>query len=146
MTNDDVAVFVRRATPHDALAHLSEAALSRATGARGGGALVEQIFGVGVDAGQVVDLVDAEVAKGHVWIAQRIEEIVAGALVVDGCIKVIWVQPTSRRHQVATAILDALLASEDPPRDAWALPGDRATKSLYESIGWKARLLTMRGE
>ena len=28
---------------------------------------------------------------------------------------------------------------------AWALPGDRATKSLYESVGWKARLLTMRG-
>jgi hypothetical protein len=29
--------------------------------------------------------------------------------------------------------------------DAYALPGDRAMKSLYESIGWKARLLTMRG-
>ena len=32
------------------------------------------------------------------------------------------------------------------PLDAFALPGDRATKSLFESLGWKARLLTMRGE
>jgi hypothetical protein len=43
-------------------------------------------------------------------------------------------------------MLNELRAMATPPLDAFALPGDRAMKSLYESIGWKARLITMRGE
>jgi hypothetical protein len=43
-------------------------------------------------------------------------------------------------------MLNAMAQSANPPVDGLALPGDRATKSLYESFGWKARLLTMRGE
>ena len=51
-----------------------------------------------------------------------------------------------RRERVATTLLHALVAGERPPKDGYALPGDRGMKSLYESLGWKARLLTMRGE
>jgi hypothetical protein len=50
-----------------------------------------------------------------------------------------------RRTKIATTMVRTLLESATPPVDAYALPGDRAMKSLYESIGWKARLLTMRG-
>ena len=55
----------------------------------------------------------------------------------------IYVSPTRRRHHLAQQLLNALLEGEMPPRDAWVLPGDRATKSLYESLKWKARCLTM---
>ena len=106
---------------------------------------MEQLWGSGVDSDKMRGELAAEVAAGHVWVAQHGDEIIAGALVVDRCIRAIWVQLASRRRKVATTLLNALLTSDDPPRDAWALPGDRATKSLYESVGWKARLLTMRG-
>ena len=43
-------------------------------------------------------------------------------------------------------LLHELVVGENPPKDGYALPGDRGMKSLYESLGWKARLLTMRGE
>ena len=59
-------------------------------------------------------------------------------------IEALYVTPKQRRQGVARAMVASLLASPSPPIDAWALPGDRAAKSLYESIGWKARLLTMR--
>jgi GNAT superfamily N-acetyltransferase len=60
-------------------------------------------------------------------------------------VEAIYVDHDFRRHRFATKLMKTLLSSDDPPLDAYALPGDRAMKSLYESIGWKARLLTMRG-
>ncbi len=60
-------------------------------------------------------------------------------------IEAIYVAHGFRRQKVATILVKTLLASDTPPVDAYALPGDRAMKSLYESLGWKARLLTMRG-
>jgi GNAT superfamily N-acetyltransferase len=58
----------------------------------------------------------------------------------------IYVYQQYRRSKLATALLRKLGEAEFCPIDAWVLPGDRATKSLYESVGWKARRLTMSGE
>ena len=56
----------------------------------------------------------------------------------------LYVAPARRREGVGSRLARAVLESDGAPSDAWALPGDRATKSLYESLGMKARLLTMR--
>jgi GNAT superfamily N-acetyltransferase len=144
MTRRDGTGWIRRATSSDSLNHLVEPAFTRATSARGGRALLEQLWGSDLDATGVKAAIDDEVAAGNVWVALSDQEIVAGALVGERCVKVIWVQPAHRRHRVASTLLTHLFSLDTPPLDAWALPGDRATKSLYESLGWKARLLTMR--
>ena len=108
---------------------------------RGGPALINTITG-GSDLGSVVD---ALLADGALWGAFSDDRLVAFAVVRSDVVEAIYVAPTSRRQGVATLMIKTLLALNDPPRDAYALPGDRAMKSLYESIGWKARLLTMRG-
>jgi len=55
----------------------------------------------------------------------------------------LFVRPEDRRQGWGGTLLKALLDSDRPPVDAWALPGDRGMKSIYEKAGWKARLLTM---
>lgn len=73
------------------------------------------------------------------------EDGCVGLAIVDaGVLAAVYVAPARRREGVATAIAREVLDARDAPSDAWALPGDRATKSLYESLGMKARLLTMR--
>jgi len=74
------------------------------------------------------------------------ETLVGFAAVELGVIEAIYVERSRRRQGVGRSLVDHLLNSPFPPRDAHVLPGDRAMKSLYESFGWKARLLTMRGE
>jgi len=145
MTDNGVVVSVRRAKSDDSFDHLVEGAHSRALSARGGLALLEQLWGSEIAPDDVREALRRCVQQGHVWVALEGEQVVAGALVRERCVQAIWVQPGHRRHRVASEILRTLLNSEDAPVDAWALPGDRATKSLYESVGWKARLLTMRG-
>jgi GNAT superfamily N-acetyltransferase len=145
MADQGPATVIRLATPRDDLAPLANAALARARVARGGRALVEQVWGCEPNDEQVAALVAREVADAHVWVADASDVIIGAALVRHGCVEVLWVVPSHRRQGVATAVVRFLLDLEDAPRDAWALPGDRATKSLYESVGWKARLLTMRG-
>lgn len=146
MRDDSDPVLVRRATTADRLGHLLEAVATRAHEVRGGRELVVQLWGRDLDAAAIERALVDDIAAGRLWIAQRGSDIIAGALVADDCVRAIWVQPAYRRHKIASRLLDAVLNSETPPHDAWALPGDRATKSLYESVGWKARLLTMRGE
>jgi GNAT superfamily N-acetyltransferase len=55
----------------------------------------------------------------------------------------IYVRPAWRRRGSGLLLLRSVQAAVV---DAWVLPGDRATKSLYEKVGWKARRLTMSGE
>jgi GNAT superfamily N-acetyltransferase len=87
------------------------------------------------------------IAAGCVWVARDEDDALLGfALCRGGLIELLYVEGAFRRQGVARSILTTLASSDNPPVDALALPGDRATKSLYESIGWKARLLTMRGE
>ena len=145
MTDHGLALSVRRADSRDSLEHLFEGAYARALAARGGVGLLEQLWGSEIGLDEVRAALERCVHNGDVWVALKGEQIVAGALVRDCCVQAIWVVPGHRRRRVASSILSQLLNSDTAPVDAWALPGDRATKSLYESVGWKARLLTMRG-
>lgn len=145
MTDNSVVVSVRRATTLDPLDHLIDGAHARALHARGGVALLEQLWGSETTIDQVRAAVAHCVRNGQIWLAHDGQRIVAGALVRERCVQAIWVEAGHRRQGVASAVLHTLLGGDGAPLDAWALPGDRATKSLYESVGWKARLLTMRG-
>lgn len=62
----------------------------------------------------------------------------------------LWVTEAMRSRgvgrQLAHAALDWLADAGASEFDALALPGDRATKQLFESLGFKARLLVMRRE
>jgi len=86
------------------------------------------------------------VAGNCVMLERREDQLVGFAVVRHQTIVGVYVSPASRRAGVARDIAKSLFAMDAPPRDAFALPGDRATKSLYESLGLKARLLTMRAE
>ena len=87
---------------------------------------------------------DGVIEGGSVWLGHD-DEPVSLAVLDQGIVKILYVAKGHRRRGVGRATLAALL-SQAAPIDAWALPGDRASKSLYESVGWRARLLTMRGE
>lgn len=108
---------------------------------RGGPALLETLGDTPGDG----NLLAALVASSTLWIVAEKGDLKGFGIFRGGVIEAIYVSPESRRQRVATTLLKTLLASDTPPLDAYALPGDRAMKSLYESLGWKARLLTMRG-
>jgi hypothetical protein len=86
------------------------------------------------------------VTSGAIWTISDETGLLGFALVRDEVVEGVFVEHRRRRQHVATTLLRALAAGERPPKDGYALPGDRGMKSLYESLGWKARLLTMRGE
>ncbi len=124
----------------DELRALWERALGELRATRGGQALlVESLPASGDPLG---DLVTA----GQVFVEHRDDVVVGVAVVRDAVIVGVYVTPAWRGQGVARSIATELFALSDPPLDALALPGDRATKSLYESLGLKARLLTMRAE
>ena len=91
------------------------------------------------------DLGDFETAiqRGAVWLGHD-EEPVSLVILDEGIVKLLYVVTRLRRRGLGRSTL-AELVRQAAPIDAWALPGDRASKSLYESVGWRARLLTMRG-
>ena len=107
---------------------------------RGGPELLAAIRRERTDEGLVADLV----AVDGLWLLEDDGVLVGFAICRDRVVEAVYVTSSRRRQGAARTLLGALLASEEPPLDALALPGDRATKSLYESLGWKARLLTMR--
>lgn len=108
---------------------------------RGGEALLETIH-----SGQDDDaLLASAVAHASLWIAIDNDHPVGLALCRHGVLEVVFVKKKHRREGHARRLVQAIVENSDV-LDAYALPGDRATKSLYESFGWKARLLTMRGE
>lgn len=115
-------------------------ALEGLSATRGGPELLADVLGEGPD--PLVDLV----ARGEVRVERRGGELAGFAVVRGSTILGVFVAPAHRGRGVARAMAAALFAGAAPPRDALALPGDRATKSLYESLGLKARLLTMRAE
>lgn len=126
----------------DELRALWSHAHERLVGHRGGAELYNTICrGVAED-----DLLDHVVTNGALWTIKDSDQLVGFALVRDEVVEAVFVEHERRRGHVATTLLKALMAGENPPKDGYALPGDRAMKSLYESLGWKARLLTMRGE
>lgn len=90
-------------------------------------------------------LLASSIAVGALWIAEESGNLQGFALWRGEVIEALYVAVRSRRQKVASSLIAEMLRADHPPLDAYALPGDRAMKSLYESIGWKARLLTMRG-
>jgi GNAT superfamily N-acetyltransferase len=93
------------------------------------------------------ELLDHLVEGKCLWGASNDDDVIVGfALYRDRVVETLYVDRHFRRQGIARSLLVALRELPHPPLDAYALPGDRATKSIYESIGWKARLLTMRGE
>ncbi|HUI03450.1 MAG TPA: GNAT family N-acetyltransferase [Acidimicrobiales bacterium] len=89
----------------------------------------------------VVGTVDGVVVGVAVGRVEAVGEAPVG--VVDGC----YVEPGARGVGVGGALLEDLVGWLDAGGcrgvDASALPGDRATKSLLESSGFKARLITL---
>jgi GNAT superfamily N-acetyltransferase len=77
----------------------------------------------------------------------RIEEVGEALL---GVVDAYYVLPEARRAGLAAAMLDSLTGWMDQKGcravDAPALPGQRSAKSLFESAGFKARLITMHRE
>jgi hypothetical protein len=126
----------------DELRELWEHARKRLATHRGGPELYNTIRrGVEDDA-----LLAHVVTSGALWTIDDDGGLLGFALVRDAIVEGVFVEHARRRQRVATTLLKELVAGENPPRDGYALPGDRGMKSLYESLGWKARLLTMRGE
>lgn len=126
----------------DALDALMRQARDSIAGQRGGAALLAEI--------------DASVQDGEtmVWCA-TIDEVVVGylraAMVSEPAsvfIREIWVEPAAREVGAGEALLGAALAwamAEDVGAiDAWALPGSRELKNLFERMGLATRLLTVR--
>ena len=116
--------------------------MKRLTTHRGGPELYNTIRRDADDEALLTELVASRV----IWTIADEERVLAFALVRDEVVEGVFVDHEHRRRRVATTLLKTLVAGEEPPKDGLALPGDRGMKSLYESLGWKARLLTMRGE
>lgn len=109
---------------------------------RGGQELYQSQFGD--QAGE--DVLDELVGANSLLTAREERAITGFAVIQDGVIKGLFVDPNRRRSGVARALVTSLIEGDIPVRDSLVLPGDRGMKSLFESFGWKARLLTMRGE
>ncbi|MDE3081826.1 MAG: hypothetical protein KGJ39_00235 [Acidobacteriota bacterium] len=107
--------------------------LESARGVRGASAILDDLG----------DL-DQVIGRGSLWLG-RDAEPVSLAVLEGGIVKILFVTSSQRRRGVGRSTLAELVRHAEPV-DAWALPGDRASKSLYESVGWRARLLTMRGD
>ncbi len=93
------------------------------------------------NAGCAVGEFDGVVFGYAVW---TIEQLDGGGTL--GRLHDFAVHPDARSVGIGEAMMDLLVADLDGRGcvgvDAWALPGDRATKNFFESFGLKARLLT----
>lgn len=116
-----------------------EEAVAATRARRGGAALLAALDLSDDPAGELC-------ARGALRVRREAGRPVGLAVVHEGALVAVYVEPARRRTGLGRSIARAVLEEPGGPRDAWALPGDRATKSLYESLGLKARLLTMRAE
>jgi GNAT superfamily N-acetyltransferase len=124
----------------DEISGLVHSATRSVSSHRGGEALLVTIHGDR----DTDELLRDAVSSGGLFVAREHHTVVGFALRRDGVLEAVYVKKHSRRQGIARALINTVISSSSEPLDAYALPGDRATKSLYESFGWKARLLTMR--
>ena len=131
--------LVSVATPelHELWAHARKDVVAK----RGGVALMTTLYGNTPES----DFFEHVIATSSLWSVSDDEVVLGFGVFRHQVVEALYVAPAFRRQKAATALVKALMASETPPLDAYALPGDRAMKSLFESLGWKARLLMMRG-
>ena len=121
----------------DELLRLYNDALASVQRQRGGDAFLESL---GVDESTL----DMLLHEKSLWVASS-DGLKGFGVCSRSVIMGLYVDSTHRRQGIARAIANEIMRACSPV-DAYALPGDRAMKSLYESFGWKARLLTMRAE
>jgi GNAT superfamily N-acetyltransferase len=153
---------VRSAVPDDAdaCAALCQRALEELSGVRGGNLFARRETGLVAKALLrpgglrrllsdtrrlvVVGLLDEAVVGFAVVKAESVGESLLG--VIDA----LFVDPDARGVGVGRTMLDSvtswLIAKGCRAVDAGALPGERETKSFFESAGFKARLITMHRE
>lgn len=143
----NTAVGVEPSVTEDLL-RLAHQALGSIDGLRGAEGLV-------ADVSDLLKTRDLEstmqlVASSGGLLVGRVEGRATGlALASPGPSRIVlaaFVEPSYRRRGLGSALLAAALALDPRPTDAWVLPGDRASKSLYERAGWRARRLTMSGD
>ena len=108
---------------------------------RGGDARLALLCGDHTVAEAIASAVDA----GECWVISEHGQTIGFAILREQVLAAIYVVPSAQRRHIASTFIKTLRENNVSIVDGLALPGDRATKSLYESIGWKARLLTMRG-
>ena len=125
----------------EAITAIALEAHASVVGHRGGEGFLDDLLGDKA----IDDVLNDFVDRGELFVDNATEPKIL-LLLSNHVVKAVYVRPEDRRMGRARTALQQLLDSPNPPRDAFALPGDRATKSLYESLGWKARLLTMRGD
>lgn len=116
-------------------------------------ALVDQRGGLRwLDENAAVDDRWADVCRDSiVWLA-HIDEVVVGYIVGDvgddriARVLDVWVTPGAREVGFGDELLRAVIAdarrSDATTIEGFSLPGDRATKNLYERAGIVARLIT----
>lgn len=142
---------VRPAAPADLdrCAALLQAARREVDGKRGAAQLVGPWATQALDGATVSRWAGA---PGRALLAGLLDEEVCGvaaarAVGVTGHIECCYVDPPGRGNGLGAALLGALTswcATQGCTEiDGAALPGDRLTKQLYESGGFKARLLVM---
>jgi N-acetylglutamate synthase-like GNAT family acetyltransferase len=104
-----------------------------------------------------IDCLANEKAEGRsfIWVVDRSGEIVGylRAVLEEGDfgsfarIAEFWVQDEDAWSEATEALFKAATASFEEMGvsrlDGWALPGDRKTKGLFESAGFKAAVLLM---
>ena len=131
--------------PTDDLIALLSRALVELQDHRGGVSLAREIAAaVGVD--ELADVAE-RLAAAQRLLTATLEGSLVGVLALSLTSPVtilgLFVDRSARRQHVGRALVTHAFARADAPQDAWVLPGDRASKSLYEQAGWKARRLTM---
>jgi len=134
------AVRVAGAADEAALQEIWASARTTMAGMRGGAALM------------ATDRTSSSPAPAMTWVSgdSVLEGTVTAWLEGEVGWLALWVAEATRgqgrgRQLAQTAL--AWLADQGATQfDALALPGDRATKQLFESLGFKARLLVMRRE
>ena len=149
----------RPATSSDAgiLVQLFERARQVISQVRGGLAYLEAAEGtdLGSFASRLPSLL-ADTSRG-IWVGTIDGEVVGFAAAhiegsdhgpSRGVIDAIYVEPEARGVSVGERLLDSAATwfcqFECQSIDVWALPGDSATKALFESAGYKTRMLIMR--
>ena len=146
---------IRPAEPADdqSLVELAAAARRSARGQRGGAALLADL---GLDGEIVSPRVESLDDSTCVW-AATIDDVVVGYLTADldrtmriVTIREVWVEEGAREIGAGEGLVSAALAwaiTEGASAvDAYALPGARSVKNLYERLGLTARVITVRRE